>query len=453
MLAPTSPQHAVRRLALDLLCRLETASVFADLEMSRVVQRASLSSPARAFLRELVYGVLRWRTRLDWFLGQCSARPLDTLTAPTRNLLRLGAYQLCMMDHIPSYAAVNETVRVAKQVGHAGVVAFVNAVLRALERQRRSLRLPERETDLMGYLTITEAHPRWLIDRWLPREGVERTVMMCRANNQVPALVVRANRLRITREALIASLASQGCHAEPCHVAPDGIMILSHPPLEQLQSYTQGWFTVQDEAAMLCGYLLDPQPGERVLDACAAPGGKASHMAELMGDTGEVVCVDRSQPRLRLAAQNYRRLSLQSTRLVAADAISMGFRAAFDRILVDAPCSGLGVLRRHPEAKWRKGPELIPQMVALQQAILHQVSRYLRPGGCLVYTTCSTEPEENRQVVESFLESHRDYRLEPVTPHLPPAARPFADAGVWFQTWPGPQGMDGFFGARLRRLI
>jgi hypothetical protein len=134
-----------------------------------MVQRAALSSPARAFLRELVYGVLRWRTRLDWFLGQCSARPLDTLTAPTRNLLRLGAYQLCMMDHIPSYAAVNETVRVAKQVGHAGVVAFVNAVLRALERQRRSLRLPERETDLMGYLTITEAHPRWLIDRWLPR--------------------------------------------------------------------------------------------------------------------------------------------------------------------------------------------------------------------------------------------------------------------------------------------
>jgi 16S rRNA (cytosine967-C5)-methyltransferase len=357
------------------------------------------------------------------------------------------------MDHIPSYAAVSESVQVAKQVGHAGVVAFINAVLRALERHRQLLLLPGRETDLMGYLTITEAHPRWLIDRWLQREGPERTVMICQANNQVPPLVVRANRLRVTRQRLMESLASQGCQVEPCHFAPEGIVMLSHPPLEQLQSYAQGWFTVQDEAAMLCGYLLAPQPGERVLDACGAPGGKASHAAELMGDAGEVVCLDQSRQRLRLTAQNCYRLGLQSIHLVAADATTVEFHCAFDRILVDAPCSGLGVLRRHPEAKWRKGPELIPTMAIRQQALLHHVSRFLRPGGSLVYTTCSTEPEENQQVVESFLDMHRDYQLDPATVYLPPAAHRFAAAATWFQTWPGPQRMDGFFGARLRRLM
>jgi 16S rRNA (cytosine967-C5)-methyltransferase len=453
MLAPTSHRHVVRRLALDLLCRIETVGVFADLEMSRLVKSTGLSSQARAFLRELVYGVLRWQARLDWLLGHCSNRRLETLTPPIRNLLRLGAYQLCMMDHIPSYAAVSETVQLAKQVGHAGVVAFINAVLRALERQRQAILLPEQETDLMGYLTITEAHPRWLIDRWLQREGAARTVMMCQANNRVPSLVVRTNRLRATRQRLIESLASQGCQVEPCHFAPDGIRLISHPPLEQLRSYTQGWFTVQDEAAMLCGYLLDPQPGERVLDACAAPGGKASQAAELMGDSGEVMCLDQSHRRLLRAARNYHRLGLQSLRLVAADATTVGFRCAFDCILVDAPCSGLGVLRRHPEAKWRKGPELISSMVTLQQAILHYVSRFLRPGGSLVYTTCSTEPEENQQVVQAFLDTHRDYQLDAATAYLPAAAHRFAESGTWFQTWPGPQGMDGFFGARLRRLI
>jgi 16S rRNA (cytosine967-C5)-methyltransferase len=453
MLALATHQHAVRRLALDLLCRIEAGSAFADLEMSRVVKGAELSPQARAFLRELVYGVLRWQARLDWLLDRCSTRRLATLTPPIRNLLRLGAYQLCMMDHIPAYAAVSETVQLAKQVGHAGVVAFINAVLRALERQRQSVHLPEQETDLIGYLTITESHPRWLIDRWLPREGAERTVMMCRANNRIPPLVVRANRLRVTRQRLIESLTSQGCVVEPCQFSPDGVMILTHPPLEQLQSYTQGWFSVQDEAAMLCGYLLDPQPGERVLDACAAPGGKASHAAELMGDAGQVVCLDRSYPRLRRTAQNDHRLGLRSLRLVTADATTVECRGVFDRILVDAPCSGSGVLRRHPEAKWHKGPALISSMVTRQHAILQHVSQFLRPGGYLVYTTCSTEPEENQQVVQAFLESHRDYQLDPALVYLPPAARSCAVSGPWLQTWPGPEGMDGFFGARLRRLM
>jgi 16S rRNA (cytosine967-C5)-methyltransferase len=227
-------------------------------------------------------------------------------------------------------------------------------------------------------------------------------------------------------------------------------LIKAHGGLNQLQSYRDGWVTVQDEAAILCGYLLTPQPGERVLDACAAPGGKATHAAELMGDRGAILCLDHSQQRLSLVMENARRLGLQGLRSVVGKAETMVFKQGFDRILVDAPCSGLGVLRRHPDAKWRKGPELIGMMARQQASMLAQLSRFVKPGGLLLYVTCSTEVEENQELVKEFLERRSDYHLEAVTSDLPAAARVFAREGGWFQTWSGPENLDGFFGARLR---
>jgi 16S rRNA (cytosine967-C5)-methyltransferase len=385
-------------------------------------------------------------------LQQCSDHLLESLTPAVRNLLRLGAYQLCFMDHLPPYAAVSETVQLAKQVGHAGVVAYVNAVLRALERQRGTMSLPEIATDLLAYLTITQSHPRWLVERWLASYGPQQAVAMCQADNVRPPLMVRVNRRRATRERLLTSLAADGCEVEPSCYAPDGVCIRSHAALDQLQSYRDGWFTVQDEAAILCGYLLTPEPGERVLDACAAPGGKATHAAELMADGGEILCLDHSYQRLNLVAKNARRLGLQCLRGVVGKAERIEFRRAFDRILVDAPCSGFGVLRRHPEAKWRKGPELIGIMARQQASILEHLSQFVKPDGILLYITCSTEPEENQHLVGEFLDRHLDYELEEVRSHLPDAARIFAREGGWFQIWPGPEGLDGFFGARLRRI-
>jgi 16S rRNA (cytosine967-C5)-methyltransferase len=210
--------------------------------------------------------------------------------------------------------------------------------------------------------------------------------------------------------------------------------------------------TVQDEAAILCGYLLTPQPGERVLDACAAPGGKATHAAELMADRGMIVCLDHSPHRLKLVAQNAQRLGLQCLRGVGGKAEKIEFRSSFDRILVDAPCSGLGVLRRHPDAKWRKGPELIGLMARQQAAVLAHLHQFVRPGGLLLYITCSTEAEENQHIVKEFLACHPGYGLEVVAENLPEAARVFAQPEGWWQTWPGPEGLDGFFGAGLRRL-
>jgi 16S rRNA (cytosine967-C5)-methyltransferase len=453
MLRSTTYRPSVRQLALQVLCRLETSGAFADQLMTALAAERGLSAQARAFLRELSYGVLRWRNRLDWTLGHVSNRPLEMLSPAIRNLLRLGAYQLTFMDRIPPYAAVSETVQLAKQIDHAGVVAYVNAVLRALERQRNALSLPDAREDLQGYLTITQSHPRWLVDRWLDRYSPQQTMAMCHANNLRPPLVVRVNRLRATRARLLESLAADGCEAEPCRYAPDGVLVMSHPPLDQLHGFREGWFAVQDEAAILCGYLLAPRPGERVLDACAGPGGKATHAAELMADQGEILCLDHSQQRLNLVAENARRLGLTCLRYLVGDAERLECDGAFDRILVDAPCSGLGVLRRHPDAKWRKGPELIGTMARQQTTLLGHLSRFVKPGGLLLYVTCSTEAEENQRIVQAFFDRHPDYELETVASALPAAARLFTRPEGWFRTWPGPEGLDGFFGARLRRSV
>jgi 16S rRNA (cytosine967-C5)-methyltransferase len=394
---------------------------------------------------------LRWRNRLDWSLSHCSDRPLETLTPAVRNLLRLGAYQLSFLDHIPPYAAVSETVRLAKQVTHTGVAAYVNAVLRALERRRDTLSLPEADADLLAYLTITESHPRWLVERWLERFGPQQTMSMCHADNLRPPLVVRVNLLRATRQRLLDSLASDGCEARPCRYAPDAVLIVSHASLVELKSYRQGWFTVQDEAAVLCGYLLSPQPYEWVLDACAAPGGKATQAAESMADLGTVLCLDHSHHRINLVEENARRLGLRSIRSLVGNAEQAEFKRPFERILLDAPCSGLGVLRRHPDAKWRKGLELINTMARQQTALLEHLCRMVKPDGLLLYVTCSTEGEENQQIVQAFLDRHPHYILEAVDNELPEAARVFAHHEGWFQSWPGPEGLDGFFAARLRR--
>jgi 16S rRNA (cytosine967-C5)-methyltransferase len=451
MLNSTTPQHPVRQLALRVLCRVETSGAFADQLIVALAVAHDLPPQARAFLRELAYGVLRWRNRLDWLLSHCSDRPLETLTPAVRNLLRLGVYQLSFMDHMPPYAAVSETVRLAKQVAHTGVAAYVNAVLRALERQRDALSLPEAHEDLLAYLTITQSHPRWLVERWLVRYGPQQTMAMCAANNLRPPLVVRVNSQRITRQRLLDSLSADGCEARPCQYAPEGVLIVSHASLVELESYRQGWFTVQDEAAILSGALLSPQPHEWVLDACAAPGGKATQAAESMADLGTVLCLDHSHHRLNLLEENARRLGLRSLRCVLGNAERVEFKRSFNRILLDAPCSGLGVLRRHPDAKWRKGPELITTMAGQQTALLEHLCLYVKPGGRLLYVTCSTEAEENQRVVQAFLDGHPHFALEAVDNDLPEAARVFARHEGWFQSWPGPEGLDGFFAARLRR--
>ena len=412
---------------------------------------ATMSTVDRALLTELFYGVLRHRSALDWRLAACSKRHLARLAPPTLTLLRLGAYQLLFLSRVPASAAVNETVALTKRLSAPTDVGFVNAVLRTLDRRRHELIVPDLLERPLDHLTAEHSHPVWLVRRWLKRFGMQRTLHLCRANNAIPPMTLRVNTLVTTRERLLDVLRQEGVEAAPCAVSPQGVVIRGTPPTAT-RAFAQGWYYVQDEAAQLVGLAVAPRSGERVLDACAAPGGKSIHLAELMGDHGEVVAADVKPDRLGLVVENCRRMGIKSVRTAAADltqASDVARLGRFDRILVDAPCTGLGVLRRHPEAKWHKTEGLIARYAATQRAILDQVAPLLTPGGVLVYSTCSTEREENEEVVAEFLRTHRGWVSDDLRAVLPAAAALLVTPQGHFLTLGNAWDMDCFFAARF----
>ena len=412
---------------------------------------ATMSTVDRGLVTELFYGVLRHRAALDWRLAACSQRHLARLAPPTLTLLRLGAYQLLFLSRVPASAAVNETVTLTKRLSAPADVGFVNAVLRTLDRRRHALIVPDLLERPLDHLTAEYSHPVWLVRRWLKRFGVQRTLHLCRANNAIPPMTLRVNTLVTTRERLLDVLRQEGVEAAPCAVSPQGVVIRGTPPTAT-RAFVQGWYYVQDEAAQLVGLAVAPRPGERVLDACAAPGGKSIHLAELMGDHGEVVAADVKPDRLGLGAENCRRMGIKSVQTAAADLTQASDAARlgrFDRILVDAPCTGLGVLRRHPEAKWHKTEGLIARYAATQRAILDAVAPLLTPGGVLVYSTCSTEREENEEVVTEFLRRHRGWVSDDLRAGLPAAAASLVTPQGHLLTLGNAWDMDCFFAARF----
>jgi 16S rRNA (cytosine967-C5)-methyltransferase len=385
--------------------------------------------------------------------------------------LRLGAYQILYMTKIPPSAAVNESVRLIKGVGKKlgrDWSGFVNAVLRSLSRAP-SPEWPDMDRDPVQALAVRYSCPMWLVQRWIERLGRTEAEAWCRASLEAPPLTLRVNSLRTTREALLDQLARAGCPAKPTPVSPSGLSVDRHQTVESLPMFQEGWFYVEDEAAQLIPLLLDPQPGERVLDACAAPGGKTTHLAALMQNQGEVMAVDRSESRLRLIGENCGRLGISIVKPVPGDmmmgvlgsGIDVGLtppprsgivvESPFDRILLDAPCSGLGVLRRHPEGKWLKEATSPAVHHEVQYRLLDRASRLLRPGGCLVYSACSTEPEETEQVIDRFCRAHHEFRREHLGPWLPPVGLQLITPQGDLSTMGNPFSMDGFYAARLRK--
>jgi 16S rRNA (cytosine967-C5)-methyltransferase len=433
------------------LVRAELQEAFGPALLAEIAP--SLSPEDRALAHELFYGVLRHRSALDWRLAACSTRRWGQVALPVQTLLRLGAYQLLFLDRIPPHAAVHETVALAKVMAGEPDVGYTNAVLRALERRKSELVVPDLLNHPIDHLTAEYSHPVWLVRRWLKRFGLQRTLAMCRANNTVPPTTLRVNPLRVTRERLVEVLAKEGAITAPGRVSPQALVFKAGNPAAT-RAFAQGWYYVQDEAAQLVTFAVAPQPGERILDACAAPGGKSIHLAELMGDRGEIVAVDASAERLALVQENCRRMGIKSVRPLAADVSNPDETARmgqFDRILVDAPCTGLGVLRRHPEAKWHKTEALVVRLAAKQRAILDAVAPLLKPGGVLVYSTCSTEREENEERVEAFMRTHRGWTADNLRELLPAVAAPLITPQGYLSTLGNPFDMDYFFAARLTK--
>ena len=465
---------SARAIALSLLVESVKSEEGVDVLLDRALARCSFDDRERALTLELTYGVLRRLATIDWRLEPVLEKPLPRLPVAVQMILRLGAYQLLFLDRIPQSAAVNESVNLAK--AFAGSVGrdwsgFVNAVLRALLRHPPQP-WPSMDLDAGQALTVRYSVPGWLCRRWVQRLGLASAEAACEGVSVMPPLTLRMNRLMTTREALFEKFAEAGIAAEPTSMSPFGILLQEGGPVPSLPGFHEGAFYVEDEAAQLIPLLLDPQPGDIVLDACAAPGGKSTHVAALMHNKGIIYAVDRKEARLDLVRSNCRRLGVQIVVPIVGDirhprewvpmiktAESSSAKKAeagkpfLDRILVDAPCSGLGVLRRHPEAKWQKGEQALPRHQALQCQILEAVAPCLRPGGVLVYSTCSTEPEENEDVIERFCRAHAEFKRESITPWLPPAAQGFVTEQGALSTMGNRFLMDGFYAARLTKVL
>ena len=457
--AETRPEGSVDRpatargVALEILRRVEADRAYADRLLDRLPDRASLDARDRALATELVYGTLRWQRLLDWHLAGVSRRPLAGLAGWVRAVLRLSAYQLAFLDRIPARAVVFEAVDLAKARRPPGAAEFVNGVLRALAALPRPWPVPSPPLveDPLEALALRTSQPTWLVRRWVRRYGTTEAEALARAMNERPPLVVRVNTILATAEAVVATLREHGAGAAPCRYAPEGLVLTEAGDLRALPPLRDGWCAVQDEAAILVGHVVGPVPGETVADVCAAPGTKTTHLAQLMGNRGRILATDPHPGRLGLLRAACARLGATSVeaRESGVEALAREVGPVCDRVLVDAPCSNLGVLRRNPDGKWRRHEEEFASLAATQRAILEAAAGLVRPAGVLVYATCSLEPEENEAVVAAFLEGRPDFAPDAI-PSVVPAA---CLAGpTMLRMAPHHHGSDGFTAQRLRRI-
>jgi len=472
--AQQSSTGCARQLALSTLLRIEKGG-FADEALHQGLAKAGLSSADRNFATELVYGTTRRRRTLDEIIQNLSKSKGDRPPRLIHLVLRLGLYQLRYLNQVPDSAAVNTSVELAKQNRLGGLSGFVNGVLRAYTRQRETvLKLP---SDTIARLGVEHSYPDWILRVWNEQltscvseavsndaDSIQRDASthgdvnerdieaLCQWFNQSPSIDLRVNPLRQSVEQVRQAFANASIATELIPGTSYGIRLSEHyGAIQALPGYSEGWWTVQDGSAQLVGHLLEPQPGETIIDACAAPGGKTTHLAELMGDRGTIWACDRNEKRLRRVQENSERLNLTCIKLQTQDMRSpQANLPKVDRVLVDAPCSGLGTLHRHADARWRQSPDRIVELTALQRDILQQTSRYVKPGGTLVYATCTLNSQENEAVVHAFLQANPQWAIAPVSSDSP--LHRFQVSEGWLTIWPHRHDLDGFFMVRLQNL-
>ncbi|MDM7327133.1 MAG: 16S rRNA (cytosine(967)-C(5))-methyltransferase [Thermosynechococcus sp. Uc] len=437
---------SARRLALQALEQVAKGT-YADVALHQTLQQSALQGGDRALVTELVYGSVRQQRTLDTLIqGFCPKVP----PLPVQLVLRLGLYQLRYLDRIPPHAAVHSSVELVKEMGWGRFAALVNGVLRRYSRSPTDP-LPTLLADLplVSQLGCRYSFPDELVGAWLERLGERESIALCEWFNQAPRLDLRLNPLRTTAERLMTDFEAAGYSLQFIPHLPQGL-VLPHcgQPMQELPGYAEGHWSVQDRAAQWVGHLLDPQPDEVVIDACAAPGGKTTHIAELMADHGRVIACDRAPSRLRKLEHNRDRLGLRSIEIYTLDsATAEDFVEVGDRVLLDVPCSGTGTLHRHADARWQPLRTRLAELLPLQAQLLANVSRWVKPQGLLVYATCSLEAAENEVQIQQFLSCHPHWHIEPPPPDFPLEAAPEG----WITVWPQRQDMDGFFMVRLRR--
>lgn len=450
-------RYSARDAALRVLLAVEREGAYANLFLQKIRRTVKLDANDLALLTELVYGTLRMQGTVDWVLDQFSKVPVSRMNYIVRNIMRLGVYQILFLDRVPPRAACNEAVEQAKRWKIKGLAGFVNGVLRNIARNREQLSYPDLEQDPIQHISVKYSHPSWLVRRWLKRFGEEETIALCQANNQSPPVVLRCNTLKVSPGELRRELERENILTRPSHLVPEGLIVEKLTFLPELKLFRDGCFAVQDESSMLASLVLDPAPGSFVIDACSGPGGKTTHLAQLMENRGEILALDVHNHRLKLVAKTCQRLGIDivETRLLDASKLEGKVEKKAEYILVDAPCSGLGVIRRRPDLRWRVQPGDLLRHAEQQLEILISAGRCLARDGLLLYSTCSTEPEENNGVVRRFLAECEEFQLEKIAPKIPfplvlDEDKISASLG-FLQLLPHRHSTDGFFLACLRK--
>jgi len=447
-----------RYLAFLVLSENEKTRIPLDRTINKYEDRFNaLSKRDRALANAVIFGVLRYRGKLDWIISKFSKRKISGLDPEILFLIRIGLFQVVFLDKIPVSAAVNTTVEIAKKVSNRWAAGFVNAVLRKAGKGYLNLVLPDIKKDPAFFISVEKSMPLWLSRRWLKRFKLDKTLKLCDAINEIPSITVRTNTVEISREKLAEKLESQAEKVRFTKYAEDGISF-SKPAcaVHEMDTFKKGYFQVQDEAAQIAGSILDPVPGEKILDACAGLGGKTGHIAQLMKNKGSVTAVDIDKGKLFSLEKEMARLGFSIVSTIQMDILkfcpSVFFKSGFDRVLLDAPCTGLGVLRRNPDSKWARSFQDVKRLAQKQKAMLIKASDFVKPGGVLVYSVCSCEPEENENVIDFFLEKKPDFTINSDNSVIyDKFNKTIISQRGFFRTYPENIEMDGFFAVSMKR--
>jgi len=436
-----------RGTAVKILNRVERSDAYLDKLLDIELRSEDMNELDKGLMNEIVTGVIRWKMKLDWVLTGFFHGNFTKSETNIKNALRVALYQIQFLDRVPHSAAVNEAVEFIKRLRGQKVADLVNAVLRNIIRNIENIRYPVPEEDKIRHLAVVESHPAWMTKRWVERYGFDEAKRLMEANNAIPDLALRVNRLKVDFDYFLSLLDKHQIQYTRSKYLDFFVCVQNMAGIGSSELFQQGFFSVQDESAGIPVLLLDPKPGERIIDLCSAPGGKTTFIGELMKNSGEIIAVDRYETRLNLVKNACQRLGITNVHLIADDGTSIEIPPA-DKILVDAPCSGLGVLSKKPDAKWQRDVDDIPKLAHLQNSLLENAAKLVKSGGVLVYSTCTIEPEENILLIKEFLERHIEFFIEPANGFV---HQNIVGTNDYVETFRHVHKMDGSFSVRLKK--
>ena len=441
--------NGVRGIAVKILNRVDRTDAYLDKLLEIEIKNSELSGPDKSLLFEIVHGVMRWLGRIDWILNGFYKGQFSKCIPNVKNALRVALYQILFLDKVPDYAAVNEAVEFVKKLQGQKSGDLTNAVLRSIIRSKNAINYPNPEEDINNYLSAYYSHPSWLVKRWVNRFGKEFTEQLLIANNNKPYLALRVNNIKTNIDELSSLLDKVELKHSQGRYVKEFIRLHTLTNIADWEFFTKGYFSVQDESTGIPCKLLDVNKGLRVLDLCAAPGGKTAFIADMMNNEGEIVAIDRYESRLKILSKNLERLGVTNVQTIAVEAELYETEQLFDRVLIDAPCSGLGTLTKKPDIKWKRDLGDIRKIVNIQYELINKGASLVKPDGILVYSTCTIEPEENFEIIKKFLDEHENFRLLNAKDYID---EELVDANGCVQTYPNVHQIDGSFAAKLQRI-